>query len=165
MGVRLNIVLGTMTLMASSAVMMNAAVAQDERPLQRTETTTSQEQLTIPQQFEDALYQRGGNFYQNRRPPRSFTWFLGPFPENDIAADGDDVHDLYVEVMTQQVFSDPIIRTADLANPFDTSLLLLPTEAPLETTSSSDEFYTSPPPIPLPVAQPQTPPAPVRALY
>lgn len=163
MGVRLNIVLGTMTLIASSAVAMNAAVAQDESPLQRTEAI-SQEQLTIPQQFEDTLYNRGGTFFQNQRAPRSFTWFLGPFPENDIASDSDEIHDLYIEVMTQQAFSDPIIRTADLTNPFDTSLLLLPTQAPQQTSSSNDDFYTSPPPAPLPVARPQTP-APVRALY
>ncbi|HEY9624304.1 MAG TPA: hypothetical protein V6C78_28370 [Crinalium sp.] len=148
--------------MASSAVLMNAAVAQD-RPLQRNTTTTSTEQITIPQRFEDALYNRGGTFYGNQRVPRSVTWFLGPFPENDISSDADDVHDLYVEVMTQQVFSDPIVRTADLTNPFDTSLLLLPTQAPPQTPSTSG-YYT--PPLPqAPTAQPQRAPGPVRALY
>ncbi|WP_446866955.1 MULTISPECIES: hypothetical protein [unclassified Phormidesmis] len=51
----------------------------------------------------------------------------GAFPENAIARNGEHIHRLYRDLLTQQVSNDPIIRTTDLPNPYNTSILTLPT--------------------------------------
>jgi hypothetical protein len=51
----------------------------------------------------------------------------GSFPENAVARDGEHIHRLYRDLLNQQVSNDPIIRTADLPNPYNTSILTLPT--------------------------------------
>jgi hypothetical protein len=114
----------------------------------------------LDQAFLDAFYTRGGNFFENRRFPTAFTWFLGPFPENDILADGEAVHELYVLASQLQNESDPYLRTADLVNPFDTSLLLLPPYQP-EPVPPAEPFFLPPPVSTTPAA----PAEPVPALW
>lgn len=48
------------------------------------------------------------------------------YPDNAIVGDGNRVADLYREVMDVQTMSDPFIRTPDLENPFNRSLLTDP---------------------------------------
>ncbi|MGV0027114.1 hypothetical protein [Phormidesmis priestleyi] len=50
----------------------------------------------------------------------------GSFPENAIARDGEHIHLLYRDLLSQQVSNDPLIRTTDLPNPYNTSILTLP---------------------------------------
>ncbi|PLZ90418.1 hypothetical protein CI594_18870, partial [Fischerella thermalis CCMEE 5196] len=48
------------------------------------------------------------------------------FPENQIARDSELVYILYQDVLYQQVSNDPYLRTPDLPNPYNTSLLMSP---------------------------------------
>jgi hypothetical protein len=167
MGVRLKGLLAALTLLAAAAVLSDKAMAQQV-------TAPPADVVTIPEAFERAYYSNDRNYFQNRTIPRQLNFFLGQgsiirngFPDNEIARDGRAVDRVYREIFEQQVASDPLIRTPDLANPFDTSFLLLPTspagafstgtelvpEAPLPTSSFS------PPPVPVAPARP------VPALY
>ncbi|MEM8604656.1 MAG: hypothetical protein AAGF24_12580 [Cyanobacteria bacterium P01_H01_bin.121] len=51
---------------------------------------------------------------------------LGAFPENQMLQDSRTVELVYRDALRQQSQSDPTIRVPDLANPFNTSLMLLP---------------------------------------
>ena len=44
------------------------------------------------------------------------------FPDVELENDADSLNKLYNDVLEQQVSSDPIIRTPDLPNPFNSSL-------------------------------------------
>jgi len=101
---------------------------------------------TIPQAFEDAYFRNGQDFYHNHQVPRNLTWFLGPFPENEIADDGKAVNRLYVDALAQQASNDPLIRTPDAENPYQSSLLtgpIVPAEEPIPPAFSSP-FSRSP---------------------
>jgi len=47
----------------------------------------------------------------------------GTYPENEIERESALVHALYEDLLRQQVASDPVIRTRDLPNPYDSSVL------------------------------------------
>lgn len=83
--------------------------------------------------FERAFFRHGGNFYDNSTPKRQLDSLLGSgsifhnsFPENQIARDAKLINTLYRDVLQQQVGNDPYIRTPDLPNPYDSSLLMSP---------------------------------------
>jgi hypothetical protein len=48
---------------------------------------------------------------------------LGAFPENQLMENAKLLNRVYHDALYQQVSSDPIIRTRDFNNPFDTSLM------------------------------------------
>lgn len=80
-----------------------------------------------------AYFSHGKPVYQNQVFPRqlffifgpSFNPFQGNYPEIEITQDGRTVHNLYVEAMRLQNSSDPVLRTRNLPNPYNTSLLQL----------------------------------------
>ena len=83
--------------------------------------------------IERAFFKNDPNFYQNNSLKRHVDFLLGPgslfrnsFPESEIARDAELVNKVYQDVMQQQVGNDPYIRTPDLPNPYDSSLLLSP---------------------------------------
>lgn len=128
MGVRFKSLIGVSTLVASLATFSSAAIAN---PFS---TAGGVEVDTVPEIVNETYFQNDRDFYENRSLSRQFNWFLGQgslirnsFPENEIARDARAINQLYRELLEQQVSSDPLIRTPDLYNPFDTSLLLLPT--------------------------------------
>jgi len=101
---------------------------------------------TIPQAFEDAYFRNSRDFYHNHQVPRNLTWFLGPFPENEISNDGKAVNRLYEDALVQQASNDPLIRTPDAENPYQSSLLtgpIVPAEEPIPPAFSSP-FSRSP---------------------
>jgi hypothetical protein len=158
MGVRFKWLLGTLTFAAASAVFIGDAIAQEEE-----DTPRRVEVVSVDQAFEDAFFDRTGTFFENRRPIRNLTWFLGPFPENDIASDAEDVHEVYENALAQQTQSDPYLRTADLSNPYNTSILLLPEPIRQAQFDSADEPPFIPTFEPPPAAVeplPAPPPAP-----
>ncbi|NJN85145.1 MAG: hypothetical protein HC881_00935 [Leptolyngbyaceae cyanobacterium SL_7_1] len=110
---------GLLTIAILPIVITSGAMAQegDDEP-ERIEVQTINDRVL------DAFYNRSGTFFENRVPQRNITWFLGPFPENDIWQDGRSVHRVYRDILFQQTQSDPYVRTADLVNPYDSSLLL-----------------------------------------
>lgn len=96
---------------ASMIVYMPAAKASEE------------ELRTLEQAFEDAFYENDKSFFRNRSLFRQVQNLFFSYPENEIREDAQSIHQLYMDAMRQQTSSDPTIRTPDLYNPFDRSLL------------------------------------------
>lgn len=130
------------TLAGATLIMAETAIAQEDLP----DAPDLVEIYAVDEAFMDAFYNRGGNFFENRRFPTAFTWFLGPFPENQVRSDGESVHEIYLLASELQNESDPYIRTADLVNPYNTSLLLIPPYQP-EPVPPYEPFFLAPPPV------------------
>ncbi|GAB4150315.1 MAG: hypothetical protein Fur0046_29240 [Cyanobacteria bacterium J069] len=151
-----------LTLAVVGVTIGDRAIAQTVSP-----TGNADDIETLQQAFEDAYYGASGTFFGNRGIVNSLTWFLGPFPENNVITDARQVHRLYVDALNQQTLDGPTIRTADLNNPFDTSLLLLPpsqSQRPAPLGTLGNQFPTFPQSTPGP-AQPVQPAGPVRGLW
>ncbi len=123
MGINLKTFGGLLALLVSGVAFPSVVVAQTE--------TTNYE--TTNNTFERAFFRHDRNFYENNSPKRQLDSFVGfgtpsrnSFPENEIARDAELVNTLYRDVFQQQVSNDPYIRTPDLPNPYDTSLLMSP---------------------------------------
>ncbi|NEO30124.1 MAG: hypothetical protein F6K36_06710 [Symploca sp. SIO3C6] len=90
---------------------------------------------TIPEVFNRAFFKDSGDFYRNRSLQRQFEVIFGPgvpgqanFPELEIERDAKTINTIYNDVLYQQLYADPLIRTPDLPNPFNTSILVLERE-------------------------------------
>ena len=134
---KLREILGTVALSAAivltgSGVAMAQEVA-DDRP-------------TVSDEVEDTFFTFDQPYFYNRRFVRNALWIFGSFPENEISGDGRVMHNLYTDLMKQQSMSDPTIRTADLPNPFTSSLLADPiyTEEPVPAAPFAPSFRQSP---------------------
>ncbi len=157
MGVRFKVLLGLVTLVGASALFSSTATAQ------RADSNLNELQ-TVQEAFEDEYFGASGTFFRNRGPVEAVTGLIGPFPENNIIGDARRIHSLYVNALQQQTQSDPTIRTADLNNPFDTSLLLLPPFQPVRPTPVVSNFQTQfPSTQSAPAARPAA--SPVRGLW
>lgn len=167
MGIGTRRLLGILALATSSLIFSGGAIAQEVDEDADVIVLDS-----LPEAFEDAFYSNDRNFFENRSLYRQINWILGQgsivrngFPENEIARDGAAVHAIYEIGLALQNTSDPLLRTPDLPNPYETSLLLLPSvefrgQAELENFPST--FGPPPEPQAQPVPQPQRP---VPALY
>jgi hypothetical protein len=137
MGVRFTGVLSLMAI-ASPLVFIGSAKVANAQPA--TTQPSAEEVRTIPQAFEDVYFSSDRDFYRNRQFPRSLTWFVGPFPENEIARDGKAINQIYNNILTQQAGDGPTIRTPDAENPYQSSLLtapIVPAEEPIPPAFSS----------------------------
>ncbi|NJK39972.1 MAG: hypothetical protein HC835_12975 [Oscillatoriales cyanobacterium RM2_1_1] len=58
----------------------------------------------------------------------AFPWpgNINAFPESNIASDANSFNQVHREAMLKQTVTDPFIRTPDLINPFNTSILSQP---------------------------------------
>jgi hypothetical protein len=125
---------------------------------------TLEENPTIFEAFEDAYFSHDRDFYRNRSLIRQVGLFFGlSYPENEIYRDGRAVNDLFNELYEIQASTTPLIRTPDLVNPYDTSLLT----QPVAEEPQRDVRREPIPPIPAPPIQPAAPPParPVPALW
>ncbi|MBW4615316.1 MAG: hypothetical protein KME21_18980 [Desmonostoc vinosum HA7617-LM4] len=123
MGIKFKIFSSVLVLFVTCATFPSVASAQTATP--NYETTNDV--------FERAYFRYDRNFYENGSFKRQLDSFLGSgtifrnsFPENEIARDAELVNTVYHDVLTQQVGNDPYIRTPDLPNPYDTSLMMSP---------------------------------------
>jgi hypothetical protein len=124
MGIKSKTLSGLLVLLATGLAFPSIASAQTQVPNYETANDV----------FERAFFRNDRNFYENSNSvKRQLDWILGSgsgfrnsFPENEIARDGELINVLYRDVFTQQVGNDPYIRTPDLPNPYDTSLLMSP---------------------------------------
>ncbi len=117
------------------------------------------------EEFEDAFFSNDRNYFRNRGIPRQVAWIFGlGFTENEMYKDGRAVHDLYLELLEDQVSTTPRIRTPDLVNPYETSLTITPISE-IGAREFEDAGFRQP--IPAPARPPAfTPaPAPVPALW
>lgn len=123
---------------AASTVMASTALAQTEpsdfEPVRLD---------TIPNTFERAFFNQSGTFYDNRSLGRQLEYMIGPggigsagFPDLELERDAELINILYEDTLNRQLTSDPMIRTPDLPNPFDTSVRLLPVSGRFRSQAS-----------------------------
>lgn len=89
------------------------------------------------EEFNRAATRSSGNALKNQSLMRQLSVYLGlsypwpnginGFPETLITDDARRLNDLHREAMLEQTSSDRIIRTPDLINPYNTSILTQPT--------------------------------------
>jgi hypothetical protein len=122
MGIKFKALGGLLVLLAASISI--PAFADDKG-------TTNYE--TANEIFDRAYFKNDRNFYGNNTFRRQIDWLVGSgslfrnsFPENEIARDAELVNVVYRDVLNQQVGNDPYIRTPDLPNPYNTSLMMSP---------------------------------------
>ncbi|WP_254566534.1 hypothetical protein [Oscillatoria sp. HE19RPO] len=86
----------------------------------------------IAEQFDRAFFRSSDTFYQNRSIFDPISFYLLPmtYPERQVEWDAERINKLYHAVMELQTSSEPVLRTPDLPNPFDESLLTLPIYPP-----------------------------------
>lgn len=123
MGIKFPPLGGLLVLLATAIAIPAVAVAESAPPNYESANDV----------FERAYFRHDPNFYQNSTPKRQLDSLFGTgggfgnsFPENEIARDAELVNTLYRDVLTQQAMNDPYLRTPDLPNPYDTSLLMSP---------------------------------------
>jgi hypothetical protein len=115
--------LSVLALAAASSLLATAAQAQ---------TTSGYEPVrveTLPDAFDRNFYQDSGDIFRNSSIQSQINHIIGAglpgrvnFPELQIERDSKRLNILYRDALEQQVSSDPILRTPDLANPFNTTL-------------------------------------------
>ncbi|MGB3535311.1 MAG: hypothetical protein WBA13_17570 [Microcoleaceae cyanobacterium] len=96
--------------------------------------STGYQPFAIP--FNEAASRSSGSAFQGQSFFGVTSFFLGvsypwplrlnAFPEALIADDAARINQVYEEALIRQVSSDPVIRTPDLINPFNTSILTQP---------------------------------------
>ncbi|WP_254566868.1 hypothetical protein [Oscillatoria sp. HE19RPO] len=120
MRLQLKSAIGVLALLGASVVVPPEAVAQ------------SLPGRNIAEQFEEAFFRSSDTFYQNRSIFDQISFYLLPltYPERQAERDAERINKLYHAVMELQTSSDPVLRTPDLPNPFDESLLTLPIYPP-----------------------------------
>ncbi|NJN49712.1 MAG: hypothetical protein HC805_08055 [Alkalinema sp. RL_2_19] len=121
MGVRTSTFLSAVVLAAASTTFTIAANAQEDPVVFRPRES-------VPETVDNAFYSRSESMTQENDSFRSIQSFLGTFqfPENAILSDGKRIHNLYKYLIERQVGDDPVVRTADLASPFNFSVQTLP---------------------------------------
>ena len=82
---------------------------------------------SVAEAFDRGFVQNSRTFYENRTTARQLQFIFGPFPDNEAVQDVQTIELLYRDTLRQQVASDRVVRTPDLPNPFDTSLIESPT--------------------------------------
>lgn len=118
--------LSALVLATASSVLASSVMAQTEMKFEPTPLET------VPDAFVRSFFSDSGDYYFNRSLPRQAAYIIGPglpgraaFPDLEIERDAEHISKLYREVLDQQVSSDPILRTPDLPNPFNSSVRLL----------------------------------------
>ena len=101
-----------------------------------------------------SFFKESGDFYRNRKIPRQINYIIGAgvpwgagFPDLELERDAERITNLYRELLEIQVSSDPVLRTPDLLNPFNTSVRLLSAPPRFGTRLEGSEFiYETVPP-------------------
>jgi hypothetical protein len=167
MGVRTSTCLSALALAAVSSTIAIAAQAQDASVVFRPRES-------VPEAVDRTFYRHSESMLKEND---SFRWLQSAigtlqFPENAIMKDAKDVNGLYRYVMERQTTDDPVMRTADLANPYNFSVQTLPTSSATRLNGSEFVFERTPEvaaPAPTPI-QPSVPmmpsaPEPVQAKF
>jgi hypothetical protein len=96
---------------------------------------------TLSDTFERTYFNNDPNFYQNRSFKQQLNWMFGinGFSDNEINRDAAQIHELWQTSLKQQTASDPVIRTRDLPNPYNTSILSSP-QIDVNQSTQGDEL-------------------------
>jgi len=82
--------------------------------------------VTIPDAIDAELFRDSKDIFGNATLLEQTAQLFWDFPENQILRDSRRVAQLHQAIMLQQTSSDPLIRTLDADNPFNTSIRLSP---------------------------------------
>ncbi len=118
----------------------------------------------IPEAFDDTFFSNDQTFFRNRGIGRQLMWIFGPGTENEIWRDGESIHELYVELFEEQISTTSRMRTPDLVNPYETSLMLTPISE-IGAREFEDTGFRQPIPAPAAPPAPAPAPTPVPALW
>ena len=156
---------------AGSAIAQEASIRRQPRAQVNAEVFPLVAE-TLAEQLEEAFYSNDQDYYENRSIPRQLLWVLGiSHTENEVNRDGAATHRVIEQLWKEQGRDTAVIRTRDLPNPYQSSLLLDPTLPEQEFAPTSiRQPIAAPPAIPVrPAVTPRptlTPtPGPVRALW
>ncbi len=80
------------------------------------------------EEFNRATQKRSGNFFGKRDLLHQIGRYFGipKYPEQAIESDNRRVNQLYIDEQRRQFSSTPVIRTPDLINPYNQSVLTAP---------------------------------------
>lgn len=119
---KFTVLAGTLTI--ATIIAATPATAQQVPP-----PITQYPLRTVPDAFQEALDSNSKNFLINenslgRQVDLLFGLgnFTNSFRENELEQDLKLLHEVYRDVLNQQVNSGPVLRTRDLPNPFNTTL-------------------------------------------
>lgn len=164
MGVKIGYLGGFLLTATIGFLPISAAQAQEQSP-----PTVFRPQETIPEAMERTYFSHGKSILNSRDFPGVYNFkdiFGFPdFPENAIIKDSKDIHRLYVNLLEQQTSQAPYLRTADLPNPFNTSVQTLPTSqgfAPANDVLTPPEASSVPMIQAPPALEPSVAPEPMR---
>lgn len=125
MSIKFNSLTGALAILATVCI-GSTATAQTNPDNQYSQSQT------LADRFEEVFYSNDKDFSENRSFLRQLDFMLGfgslnnSFTENELVADDKAINNLYRESLLQQNSSDPVVRTRDLPNPYDTSILQSP---------------------------------------
>jgi len=96
----------------------------------------------IADDFNRQFFEASGDFYYNVSLQGYFGDYLGigspsgvvAFPDKEIERDASRLDGLYRKIMQRQVSSDPILRSPDATNPFDSSVMAMPSASASTST-------------------------------
>ena len=130
MGINFNRLSGVLVIVVAASGFHEAAIAQ------------SKADQTLADKFERTYFNNDPNFFRNRSLGRQLNWLFGVngFSENEINRDAAQLHKLFESSLKQQTTSDPVIRTRDLPNPYDSSILTSP-NVQVEPRSRSELIF------------------------
>ncbi len=129
MGIRINSLTGALVIF-TTACLSSTAMAQTSPINQYSQSAT------LADRFEQVFYTKDKDFQENRSFGRQLDFMFGfgsfntSFVDNEINADTKAITTLYKQALLQQGSSSPAVRTRDLPNPYDTSVLQSPPIAP-----------------------------------
>ena len=87
------------------------------------------------EEFNRVIQKRSGNFFRKRNVLVQIGYYFGipKYPEQAIENDLKLMNQLYIDGQRRQFSSTPVIRTPDLINPYDQSVLTTPPYQPTPT--------------------------------
>lgn len=145
----------------SSLIIGGEAIAQETRQVIDADKFPLVQE-TLAERMEEVFYTNDQPYYVNRGIPRQISSFIGAsFIENEINEDARLIHEFATQMWEEQTSSTPVVRTPDLPNPYQSSLLLEPTIAQQEFPAT---FVRQPIGAPPTVVR-TTPRQPVQALW
>jgi hypothetical protein len=116
MGIQLNHISGvTLALLAAAAVIA---------PVGHTQETSPQ---TVPEALDELMTTYSGDYFRNRGIGRQAKRIVGfSFPERELDWDANATAAAVRDLWMLQSAADPTLRVPDMASPFNTSLLTMP---------------------------------------
>ncbi len=119
MGIQLNHISGlTLALLAAAAVIAPVGHSQETSP------------QTVPDALDELTTTYSGDYFRNRGITRQAKRIVGlSFPERELEWDSNATAEAVRDLLLLQAAADPTLRVPDLATPFTTSLLTMPSSS------------------------------------